>query len=140
MQRVLFYLARLRCPEFLVPHDSNALLTTSFRRTLLLWLYAIYMDPGKRLAPSMDDWARHEPTQPQMINWLHAIVRRLLLFFAVFSRKSFMSILVLNVAKIGTRVLGPSMCATVSSKATFRSTKHSIYCLSSWNLCTAGYF
>lgn len=65
-QRLGASLRTLRCPAYLEP-TAERVAASSYRRTLLLWLFAIYRRPSAR---ENDQWVREEPTDEQLIHWL----------------------------------------------------------------------
>lgn len=80
-------LARLRCPAFLRIKDANAnpkqhqqqsqcVASSAFRKTFVLWLFAVYRAPALCLSSDNDEsWIRHEPLQQELLQWLHLVVR-----------------------------------------------------------------
>lgn len=78
LHRLQVFLARLRCPSFLQLHTdqhAQSLASCAFRRTLLLWLFAVYRTPSVRLVED-ESWTRDEPSPQEMLRWLHTMVRR----------------------------------------------------------------
>lgn len=72
-------LERLRCPAFLLEGAAQPTSAT-YRRPLLLWLFAVYRSPAARFEDD-ERWTRHEPADAELMQWLRLAVRRKL--FAV---------------------------------------------------------
>lgn len=78
LERLQFYLTRLRCPAFLsVPIEQQrqqSFSSCAFRKTLLLWLFAVYRSPSVRLVDNEESWAKHEPSPQELLQWLRLMV------------------------------------------------------------------
>lgn len=63
-------LTRARCPSFLVPTQADELHSNQFRKALLLWLFAALHNPSVRNSVSDQVWAKDEPSDKELENWL----------------------------------------------------------------------
>lgn len=75
LQKLQQQLRGLRCPAFLTATEQT-LQGASFRKTLVLWLYAVYHTPALRENSESDAWTAHEPSAAQLQQWLQLMVRR----------------------------------------------------------------
>lgn len=82
LERLQFCLTRLRCPAFLHVHteqQQQRVSSCAFRKTLLLWLFAVYRSPSVRLLDDSDEnWTKHEPSPQELLQWLRLMVRSVL--------------------------------------------------------------
>ncbi|TMW63603.1 hypothetical protein Poli38472_002544 [Pythium oligandrum] len=70
-RRLTHFLTALTCPAFL--HATRERLQSgAFRRTLCLWLYAVYHQPELRKG-SDEQWTRNEPTPERLTRWLQML-------------------------------------------------------------------
>lgn len=74
--RLQLFLTRLRCPAFLHVHieQQQSISSCAFRKTLLLWLFAVYRSPRVRLVDDDVSWTRHEPSPQELRQWLRLMV------------------------------------------------------------------
>ncbi|KAJ0404605.1 hypothetical protein P43SY_005563 [Pythium insidiosum] len=69
--QVAALLTALRCPAYLAL-DDDRIAAAAHRRTLLLWLHAIYREPSLRLAAD-ESWTRYEPSESELLKWLELL-------------------------------------------------------------------
>ena len=83
MERLFFFLKRLKCPNFLFPNQKNVFLSFEFRKTFVIWLFAVYHKPELRQIQD-ESWTKHEGTTAQLLSLLQNMVLIIIRNWSIF--------------------------------------------------------